>query len=62
MKIYHKFSPDIMLTSTCFDTYVILREFQNSYFAKSHKFLKLKPLKLQFLKTIRLKYYLVFAE
>ena len=34
---------------------VILREFQNLYFAKSHKFLKLKLLKLQFLKTIRLK-------
>jgi hypothetical protein len=40
----------------------ILREFQNLYFAKLHKRLKLKLLELQFLKTIRLKYYLVFSE
>jgi len=41
---------------------VILREFQNLYFAKLHKFLELKPLKLQFHKIIRLNYYLVITE
>ena len=38
---------------------VILREFQNLYFAKLHKFLKLKLLKLQVHKIIRLIYYLI---
>jgi hypothetical protein len=37
----------------------ILREFQNLYFAKLHKYFKLKVLKLQFLKTIILKYLVV---
>jgi len=32
---------------------VILREFQNLYFAKLHKFLQLKLSKLQFSKIIR---------
>jgi hypothetical protein len=41
---------------------VILREFQNLYLAKLQKFIKLKPLKLQVHKIIRLKYYLVVAE
>jgi hypothetical protein len=36
---------------------VILKEFKKFlYFAKLHKFLQLKPLKLQFHKFIRLKY------
>jgi hypothetical protein len=45
--------------------FVILREFQNLYFAKLRKFVKLKLLKLQFHKIIRLKilkYYLVVSE
>ena len=41
---------------------VTLWGFQNLYFAKLHKFLELKLLKLQFHKIIRLKYYLVIAE
>jgi hypothetical protein len=41
---------------------VILREFQNLYFAKLYQFLELKLLKLQFHKIIRLKYYLVIAK
>ena len=41
---------------------VILKELQNLYFTKLHKFLELKQLKLQFHKTITLKYYLPIAE
>jgi len=41
---------------------VILKEFQNLYFTKLHKFLELKKLKLQFHKIVRLKYYLVIAQ
>jgi len=44
---------------------VILRELQNLYFAKLHKFIKLILLKLQFRKIIRLKilkYYLGFSK
>jgi hypothetical protein len=44
--------------------FVILREFQNLYFAKLHKFIKLKLLKLQFHIIIRLKiseYYSVIS-
>jgi hypothetical protein len=41
---------------------VILREFQNLYFAKLLKFLELKLLNLQFHKIIELKYYLVLTE
>ena len=41
---------------------VILNEFQNLYFTKFHKFLELKKLKLQFHKTIRLKYNWVIAQ
>jgi hypothetical protein len=41
---------------------VIHRELQNLYFAKLHKCLDLKLLKLKFHKIIRLKYYLVIAE
>jgi hypothetical protein len=39
--------------------YVILREVQNLYFAKLHKFLKLKLLKLHFNQIIGFKYYLL---
>ena len=41
---------------------VILRDLRNLYFAKLHKCLDLKLLKLQVHKIIRLKYYLVIAE
>ena len=51
-----------MFIPTCFNTCVILRELRNLYFAKLHKSLDLKLLKLQFHKIIRLKYYLVVAE
>jgi len=42
--------------------FFVLREFQNLYFAKLHKFLELKLLNLQFHKIVRLKYYLVIAK
>jgi hypothetical protein len=41
---------------------IILREFQNLYFARLHKLWKLKLLKLQVCTIIGLKYHLVIAE
>jgi hypothetical protein len=49
------FSLYITFTPICFDTCVIFRELQKLVFAKLHKFFKLKLLKLQFHKIIRLK-------
>ena len=41
---------------------VFLREFQNLYFAKLHKSLELKLLKIAIHKNFGLKFYLVVAE
>jgi hypothetical protein len=53
----------IIFTPTCIHISVSSSgSSKNVYFAKSHKFLKLKPLILQFLEIIRLKYYMVVAD
>ena len=59
-QLMHKYISNIlfyiMYTPTCFNIYVILREFLHLCLAKLHNFLKLKLFKLQFHTTIRLKY------